>query len=291
MNGSATVGWQSRAERFHTAIGFSDSGLFTVTVLPLAAPCAAVVVCPSLLHDLLRDYRREVLLARRLANHGIAVVRFHYRATGNSLGDDDDNLVFADLVTDARDTLAALLSEQGEVPAAVFGARFGAFVAAALAAERPSTPLALWDPVPDAARWLKQVVRDERIAALVDRQHADPSLPHPPDRASEGERLPPRLREQCETLELGTLVGPNPGPLFVAELSAGDRRRSTEPAVDALRRVAPDVAVVWFPDEGSWTPGQRTPRRENPMERWPLLDQTVKWLDQALCPQSVASRP
>jgi hypothetical protein len=273
------ISWESRAERFRVNLGFSDSGLFTATALPFVTPRAIVVVCPSLLHDLLRNYRREVLLARRLAYHGIVAVRFHYQATGNSLGGEADDLGFADLVRDARETLGALLSEHEGVPAAVFGARFGALVAMAVASEQPAMPVALWDPVPDGVTWLKGIARDERAAALVDRLSVDPSDTAASDRLGSGERLPSRLLDECETINLAALVGPHPAPVFVAELSIADRKRSTGTAVDALRRVVPDLVVAGFPDEGSWAPGQRTPPRENPLEPWPLLDHTVAWLD------------
>ncbi|MBA2478088.1 MAG: hypothetical protein H0V38_05705, partial [Sporichthyaceae bacterium] len=50
------------------------------------AVVGGVVICGSLFEDFQINYRREVLVARRLAQRGFATVRFHYRSVGNSDG-------------------------------------------------------------------------------------------------------------------------------------------------------------------------------------------------------------
>ena len=70
-------------------VGFleaSGSSLFVCQHRPLGPVTGAVVICPALFVDQLRNYRAEVSLARRLAASGVLVQRFHYRGTGHSDG-------------------------------------------------------------------------------------------------------------------------------------------------------------------------------------------------------------
>ena len=71
------------------------------------APVASVLVCPSILTDLVSNYQRETRLSRALAADGIAVARFHYRGTGHSEGD-PLAATFETMVRDAADALAHL---------------------------------------------------------------------------------------------------------------------------------------------------------------------------------------
>ena len=66
----------------------TDRGvLFMVTHLPAEPAEGAVVVCSPIQSELLKNNRREVMLARSLASQKLAVARFHYIGTGNSDGD------------------------------------------------------------------------------------------------------------------------------------------------------------------------------------------------------------
>jgi pimeloyl-ACP methyl ester carboxylesterase len=63
----------------------SAAGLVLVHAhIPASPAQPPVVICSSVYEELRNNYRREVLLARRLAAAGAPVVRFQYRGFGNS---------------------------------------------------------------------------------------------------------------------------------------------------------------------------------------------------------------
>lgn len=113
---------------------------------------ATLVFASSLFAEFQRNYRREVLLARRAAAAGIRTIRFHYRGAGNSIGHhappDLDSMT-----EDLLDVMAGV----GE-PCAVIGARVGAIAATRARASR-DVPLILWEPVITGARWVEEVIR------------------------------------------------------------------------------------------------------------------------------------
>ena len=105
------------------------------------------------------------MLARELAARGIAALRFHYRGTGHSDGDEVD-LTFESMKADAL-TAAARLAEQVDVAATAFvGTRLGAIVATAAAAEHGAAPLILWEPVLEGRRYFREAWRARAIFGI-----------------------------------------------------------------------------------------------------------------------------
>ena len=100
MTTSPTCTWTDAERGFREEVSFVNDAMFTVTVTPLDEPRGLTLICPPLADDLVRNYRREVVLARRLARQGVASQRFQYRSTGNSLGDAQE-MGWAQLVDDA----------------------------------------------------------------------------------------------------------------------------------------------------------------------------------------------
>jgi alpha/beta superfamily hydrolase len=145
--------------------GAPGQQMFGCLHLPAGPVEAGVVICPSLQAELLANYRREVLLARRLAEMGLAVHRFHYRGAGNSDGETGD-LSFASLVSDALAAAAELDQRVGARPIAFVGVRLGAPIAAAAARQGDSAPLALWEPVTDMTRYVRDILRSLRVRAV-----------------------------------------------------------------------------------------------------------------------------
>ncbi len=111
-------------------------------------------------------YRQEVLLARRAAAAGIATVRLHYRGTGNSDDLPAGSVTVPTMAADARAALAWLRETTGDGPVGFVGVRFGALVAAAVAAEHPGAPLALWEPVVSGARYYREMFRAVKVASV-----------------------------------------------------------------------------------------------------------------------------
>jgi hypothetical protein len=135
-----------------------------------------VIVCSPLFVEAERNYRREVLLGRCLAERGLACLRFHYRGTGNS--DSANAVTFDSMLEDAR-TGADELASMGVQRWGIVGTRIASLVAARLAEPTPSAPIAFWAPVVDASKWIRAVSRSSRIAALTD-QRANPPSPANP---------------------------------------------------------------------------------------------------------------
>ncbi len=150
-------------------VGFleaSGSSLFVCQHRPLGPVTGAVVICPALFVDQLRNYRAEVSLARRLAASGVLVQRFHYRGTGHSDGSGTE-ITFDTLCEDAVKAIAVARDAAPLEPLAVLGTRFGALVAAeACALAERVVGLALWEPVLDPRRFFREGIRAARMRAV-----------------------------------------------------------------------------------------------------------------------------
>jgi hypothetical protein len=159
-------------------IGPVGARLFASVHLPVDPAVAGVIVCSPLFVEAERNYRREVLLGRCLAQRGIACLRFHYRGTGNS---DDVNAVTIDSMLDDARTGADELESMGVRRSGIVGTRIASLVAARLAAPMPNAPIVFWAPV-DASKWIREVSRSSRIAALTDHGGPPPRTnPHAGD--------------------------------------------------------------------------------------------------------------
>ncbi|MDP8959415.1 MAG: alpha/beta hydrolase, partial [Actinomycetota bacterium] len=115
--------------------------LFGFLHLPEGRPRAGIVVCSPLHAEFLRNYRREVLVARALAARGFAVQRFHYRGTGSSDGQASE-ATYETMRQDALLAAGHVLERSGATRLGFLGTRWGALVAAAGAAGFPGAPLA-----------------------------------------------------------------------------------------------------------------------------------------------------
>ena len=271
--------WTDPERGFCEEIAFVDNAMFTVTVAPLDVPRGLTLICPPLADDLVRNYRREVVLGRRLAREGIASQRFHYRSTGNSLGE-TQRMDWSNIVDDARTALRVGTERFTGVPLAFFGTRFGGMVAAAIASEHAGAPAALWDPVPTLADFVRDVVRIERLVALGDRS-PDAATPAGGRTALATRRLPAPLVDERDVHSLTSVVNGGLGAVFVASIVEGLDARGTNKAIDALRGLATSVETASLDLEGSWWPvGPVRPRGED--DPWPLVDRTVAWLVNAL---------
>jgi hypothetical protein len=105
------------------------------------------------------SYRREVLLARNLAENGIAVQRFHYRGSGNSDGSPEQE-TFIQLKDDTLRAAGHLRTITGVARLGFIGTRLGGHIAAAAASVvSPGGPLVIISPVPDTQAYFREVLR------------------------------------------------------------------------------------------------------------------------------------
>ncbi len=143
------------------------SSLYAMLHTPVApAPARlGVVVCPPFADEAFRTHRELVVLARRLAAAGIAVLRFDYRGTGESGGAFED-FGLEDWRTDIGRAIEVLEQRAGVHDIALVGLRLGAALAAATAETDPRVQrLVLCAPLdpPDCARELDKAIRTQQL--------------------------------------------------------------------------------------------------------------------------------
>lgn len=136
------------AEILHLPVG---RGWLQASLNAAASPTAALLLLPPFFHEWQRSYRMFALLADALAARGVSVLRFDYRGTGESSGDDVDFLPSRAL--DDADAALALLRERCDAPVTLLGVRGGALLAERLATQR-ALPWWSWQPVGDGAAYL-----------------------------------------------------------------------------------------------------------------------------------------
>jgi alpha/beta superfamily hydrolase len=192
--------------------------VFTYVHLPASAPRGAVIICSPLHGEFARNYRREVLLARALADRGLAALRFHYRFTGNSDGDGAD-LTFESMREDTLDGIEHVRSEAPAGPLFIVGTRWGALIAASAAERHPEAAVILWEPLLEASKFFKDAFRSRLVREI--RRGIDAP--------TSGRELEERLRAGeavdvvAHRLEAG-LFGSSLGRSLERELGAAPRR-------------------------------------------------------------------
>lgn len=272
----------------HEAEFFGPQGArcFGALMTPLDTPTAGVVVCSPTQAEFPKNYRRELLLSRLLAERGVAVQRFHYRGAGHSDGDAED-LSFETMLIDTLAASERLRRLAGVTSLAFLGTRVGALVAAAAAAELDAVALALWDPVVDPSGYLREVLRARLMSELAG------GATTPTSEATLLEELERKgwvdvlgysvhrsLHESLRGRGLVRQVGPGAQAVLLVELTA--RSELAPPLVDLERAwgergVAVTTAVTgkdeawWFTQEGWW-------RDKKIATGTPLLDVTATWL-------------
>jgi alpha/beta superfamily hydrolase len=246
---------------------------FSVLHLPLGQPSAGLVICSPYQAELLCNYRREVLQARRLAAEGIAVHRFHYRGSGHSDGE-TSHATMATMLEDAQDAAAMLRERAGVEQLAFLGTRWGGLVAAEAAA-RISAPLALWEPVTDTARYVEEILRFKLTHTMKD----DVNGPTQDELVSElhqrgsvdvlGHTLELTMLNSARSLSLADLRGSS--SVFLAQVGVTRTlRREYRELVDRWRAGGADVETLVVPDrEIWWLSGDRWPvhERHEPTDR------------------------
>ncbi len=140
-----------------SALFFGDSAqqLFGFHHPSRGAAVGAVVLCPSWGAEYQFAHRALKVLATRLAERGLHVLRFDYSGTGDSWGSTTD----ADMMRWTQDTALAIRTVQalsGVSRVDVLGLRVGALVAAMASVGRTDVArLVMWDPVIDGPSWVQ----------------------------------------------------------------------------------------------------------------------------------------
>jgi alpha/beta superfamily hydrolase len=255
---------------------------FSVLHLPLGQPAAGLVICSPYQAELLCNYRREVLQARRLAAEGVAVHRFHYRGSGHSDGETSRATVVT-MLEDAEEAAAILRGRAGVERIAFLGTRWGGLVAAEAAA-RSSAPLALWEPVTDTSRYAEEILRFKLTHTMKD----DGNGPTQDELVSElnlrgsvdvlGHTLELTMLHSARDLSLTDLRGSS--SIFLAQVGVTrSLRREYRELADRWRAGGADVETLVVPDrEIWWLSGDRWPVHERHEPTGRLIDSTTRWL-------------
>ncbi len=142
-----------------------EERVFAATCIPGAdAPRSdiGVVVCPSIGHELVKNYRREVTMGRVLAAAGYPTARLQYRGTGNSDGwaEEMDRRSMRD---DVMLVVDHLLTASSATSILVLGTRFGSLVAASVATALGGAPVVCLSPVLSVRQYLREGFRAKRM--------------------------------------------------------------------------------------------------------------------------------
>jgi len=265
---------------------------------PIGEPVAGLVICCPYQAEILRNYRREVLLARRLSAQGIAVQRFHYVGFGHSDGDPS----FATFQTMREDALSAadqLVRATGVTTVGFLGTRWGGLVAASAVASRGGH-LALWEPVVDPIRYFDEIFRflilyqmkenptitKSGEEALLDRLRREGSvdvLGHTVDLA---------LYESARGLGLDGFVGTPTASTLLVQIGVGRSLRNEYASlVESWRGRGLDAETHVIRDQETWwISGHRWPIHEVHPPTKKLIAATTEWLRERLAPGSRGSR-
>lgn len=222
--------------------GTSDRQLFGAHDPPPGSANRGVVFCHAWAREYLLAYPTVRHLARRLSEAGWHALRFDYSGTGDSAGDDvdaDENAWLGDIETAVEE-----LKDIGQLSRiALVGMRYGAVLAAQVAARRPDIErLALWDPVLDGHAYVGGGAGPDREATGGTVEVA-------------GARLSARLWSQiCETT-LEKYGGDLPETLIVNTLEDPDAyaplcTHLTEQGIACAQQHVPDVQV-WREEWGT----------------------------------------
>ena len=262
---------------------------FGVLHAPIDEPVAGWVICGPYQAEVQRHYRREVLLARRLSEMGIAAQRFHYVGFGHSDGDPSA----ATLDTMREDALAAadqLVRTTGLTTVGFLGTRWGGLVAASAVAARGGR-LVLWEPVVDPARYFDEIFR----FLIMYRMKEDPATPMSETSVLDGLRrdgsvdvlghsVDLALYESAIGIGLDGSVADSADDALLIQIAVGKSLRPeyaslveswTQRGLDTRTHVIRDTETWWIS-------GHRWPIHEVHAPTTKLLELTTDWITERL---------
>jgi pimeloyl-ACP methyl ester carboxylesterase len=304
---------------FEERVGYFVSGgdhVIGTSSRPTGAVTSGLVLCSSIGNEVVKNYRREVLLGRALAARGTFVQRFHYRGYGNSDGD-PAAVTFDSLVEDARTAAAIVRDAVGDGPIGFMGTRFGALVAAAAASGFPGAPLVLAEPVLKAPAFFKEGFRAvlmQRITARDGGRTTTEQLIEQLRRDGEldllGSPLRRALYESAATRDVLQELGDGRRPVLLVRMGDSQSARKSadqatsgwaEHGLDVEVRVVGAQETWWYLDERELVdiggepsangdgadaagpvPAVEQQRRDEPVGTAGLIREILAWLDRTL---------
>ena len=249
----------TRSREEATFIGAVDTELFCVLHRTPSTPKYGVVICPSILNEEHKIYGAQVLAARAFAPAGFAVVRLHYRGTGDSGGVFRDTTIDT-MLEDVATAIAHLKEQTGVQSLAFCGGRWGGLVAGLAAQAYPGAPLILWEPALDGHGYFRDIFRASQMSALaggasaltvaqaVDRLRAEGILD------TLGYPIHKELYDSAASRNLMQLAAAGTRPILLVQVS---RQRELKPEFsklkDAFTANGSSVETVLIEAEGAWS--------------------------------------
>jgi alpha/beta superfamily hydrolase len=243
-------------------IGDPDGRFLSFLHHPSGPARGCLVICSSQYQDSLATYRQEVVLARNLVRHGVAVARLHYRGIGNS--DDPPDCVTATTMTADIEQLVAYAEREVQFatePARIglLGVGFGAILAAGVASRRPGAPAIFWRPVTTGKQYYRDLFRAGRVAATrgVDPEVVEVSSIDTMRQEGWVEVLGQAIYlgayEDAENRSLAGELGTDPRPILLAQMGYSER---LDVAYDRLVKewcaAGHDAQALVFKQPGGW---------------------------------------
>jgi hypothetical protein len=271
MQVDETTGVEERIEQLAGPNGL----LYTWAARPPGST-SGVIICSSVLGDFVANYHRERLLGLQLAARGHCVFRFHYAGEGNSFGD-RELMTFETMSADADAVTEFALGFALE-RLAVVGTRVGALVAGSLVRRHPPMPLALWEPVSNAARFLQEAGRARRMSQLARESDAAGSSWRE-ELATKGVLdvlgydIHAGFVTSLEGVDLVDLLDEKPTRIFVGRF--GGQPDRADPLADRLRQAGHNVTRAASSSLPAWWMDS-----EAVDESSDLIGATCDWLDQ-----------
>jgi alpha/beta superfamily hydrolase len=252
-----------------------------------ASPRAGVVICSPVLGEFVRNYRREVLLGRWLAERGFAALRFHYRFSGNSDGG-DEGLTFETMRQDALTCMEHIRDHVADGPLFLVGTRWGALVAASAAAGDPEAGLVLWEPWLDAAGFFKAAFRNQLVRARRDGDEDPPTTQQLQERLLNGQAvevaahlLMPGLYRSSIGRSVEEELGASQRPILAVQIGpTGSVRPEMSRLAERWGALGHDVQASAVKGEESWwlVEERMYDEAKRPMTK-ELLSLTIEWID------------
>jgi Serine aminopeptidase, S33 len=264
-------------------IGPDGERMFSCIHLPDGEVRGAVLIASPVHAEHVANYRREVLLARRIAAGGLAVLRFHYRGAGNSDGETTD-LTYGSMTDDARRARDHLAERAGSDVTAYLGTRLGAVVAADVAGES-SAGVALWEPILSGRVYLREIFRMSAMRELS--QNREPRANSPEQELVSsgtvdvlGYPIATKFHEEVTHLELRQVLGGSPRPIVLAQIGTwSDLKTGYRSLESDLTDSGCDVSSVVITQPEAWWFPQIPHKAEESLEGTAkLIAFTEEWL-------------
>ncbi|MFL0177474.1 serine aminopeptidase domain-containing protein [Mycobacterium sp. SMC-13] len=206
-----------------TWFGPETAPLYGVVHVPAGRRArGGIVICPPLGKEHVDTYRGLKLLAQELCARGFMVLRFDYRATGDSAGELGADSALSDYQDSIR-TAVRYLRSAGVTQIGVVGLRMGAMLAATVGSDLDGlAALVLWDPVLDGRRYLREQRTLYKMTVGADRIDVERE-------SILGTTFSPECARQLKGIQMPESLGVAVPTLIVAR-----PERADEPTIKAL---------------------------------------------------------